>query len=181
MEFNLNIWKESLTILRQNWRIALILVLAEACLKVPLSLMTGVGGDWVKLVIFGALQILILYVGCGWILYGAIRFELSKLLKFLVRALTLQLLIILPAQLYFLFDFGSIALLPSHVASLSQGDDEVRKSIYWIKFLTEWPLRCGVILLLATWLPAALTSNSGGMFKLCDGGGARSGMWRPGP
>ena len=159
------IWKESYAALRQNWRIALILVLAEAFLKVPLSMMTGVGVDWVKLVIFGALQILVLYAGCRWVLYGAIRFDLPRLLKFAVRALTLQLLIILPAQLYFVLDVGSIALLPSHVAILSQGDAEVEKSIYWIKVLTEWPLKCGVILLLATWVPAALTSDRGGIVQ----------------
>ena len=159
------IWKESYAALRQNWRIVLILVLTEACLKVPLSMMTGVGVDWVKLVIFGTLKILVLYAACRWALYGAIRFDLPRLLKFAVRALILQLLIILPAQLYFLLDVGSIALLPGHVAILSQGDAEVEKSIYWIKALTEGALRCAVILLLATSLPAALTSDSGGIFQ----------------
>lgn len=159
------IWKESFQVLSQNWRLVLILVLTEACLKVPLSMMTGVGVDWVKMVIFGTLQILVLYAGCSWALFGVIRFELSKLLKFVFRAVILQLLIILPVQLYFLADFGSLALLPSHVAIVSQGDEEVRKSIYWIKVLTEWPLKCGVILLLATWLPAALISGSGGIVQ----------------
>ena len=166
----LGIWKESFQALRQNWRIVLILVLAEAFLKVPLSMMTGVGVDWVTMIIFGTLQILVLYAGCCWALYGAIRFDLPILLKFVVRAFILQLLIILPAQLYFLFDVGAIALLPSHVAILSQGDAEVEKSIYRIKALTEGPLRCAVILLLATWLPAALTSDSGGIVQALQRG-----------
>ena len=186
----LGIWKESFQVLRQNWRIMLILVLTETCLKVPLSMMTGVDVDWVKtvifgtlqilvlfsmttgvdldwvtMIIFGTLQILVLYAGCCWALYGAIRFDLPILLKFVVRAFILQLLIILPAQLYFLADIGSLALLPSHVAILSQGDAEVEKSIYWIKALTDGALRCVVILLFATWLPAALTSDSGGIVQ----------------
>lgn len=153
------IWRESCAVLGKNWRLVLALVLVKTSLMVPLVLMTGVFADWMKMLVHAVPEILVLYAGCNWVLFGRIRFDGQKVLKFSVRVLILKLLIMLPGQLYFLFDHGSFALLPSHVEDISRGDSVTRKSIYWIRSMTELALCCAVALFLATWLPSALGSD----------------------